>query len=177
MNTFERKYEISILLLEIMKDLSFMLPIFVMFLGRKFPSKSHMQFSILRRRLFFLVLWQRLLCSLFFVGQKKRSCSTKKKRFLRRVGQKSSFSLVLKNESPLPFFQKFYFSQRRPPPIQYYSKTMWNWLRKQLEATAQSFFPIFYGWRRGVIASSKSFQSSVWVKARFFWFFRHLRWV
>ena len=55
-----------------------------MFLGRKFPSKSHTQFSILRRRLFFLVLWQRLLCSLFFVGQKKTSCSTKKKRFLRR---------------------------------------------------------------------------------------------
>ena len=85
-NSFENKCKISILLLEIMEDLSLKtVPIFVMFLGRKFRSKSHTQFSVLlRRRLFFLVLWQRLLCSLFFVGQKKRSCSTKKKRFLRR---------------------------------------------------------------------------------------------
>ena len=111
-----------------------------------------------------------IMFAVFCRTKKKKEVVPPKRKDFWDVGQKSSFSLVLKNESPLPFFQKFYFSQRGPPPIHYYSKTMWNWLRKQLEATAQSFFPIFYGWRRGVIASSKSFQSSVWVKARFFWF-------
>ena len=146
-----------------------------MFLGRKFPSKSHTQFSLLRRRLFFLVLWQRLLCSLFFVGQKKKKLFHQKEKIFETSDKNQAFRWCWKMSRHFPS-SKFYFSQR-PPPIHYYSKTMWNWLRKQLEATAQSFFPIFYGWRRGVIASSKSFQSSVWVKARFFWFFRHLRWV